>query len=250
MNKNNEFTISYAITACNEHFELSELFKQLKDHVRECDEVVIQTDLGNTTEQVYSTISEYQPKFNCKFLHIEAELNKDFASFKNHLKSACEKDYVFQIDADELLGDGLLKHLPLFLEENPDIDVFFLPRINIVVELTEQYAKDSAWRVDRIGFPIAKDYDYQVVNYPDSQGRLMRNLKSIYWKNRVHERLTGYREYFDLGKMEVTDDFKIEDVQNWCLIHIKAFERQQQQNMFYKSLANSEELFNVIVNNQ
>ena len=36
-------------------------------------------------------------------------LNKDFASFKNNLKSHCTKDYIFQIDADEIPHESLVE---------------------------------------------------------------------------------------------------------------------------------------------
>ena len=37
-------SISYAITACNEHVELDRLLKQLTEHIRSEDEIVVTDD--------------------------------------------------------------------------------------------------------------------------------------------------------------------------------------------------------------
>ena len=41
-------SISYAITACNEHVELERLLEQLDNNIRDTDEVVIQLDTTAT----------------------------------------------------------------------------------------------------------------------------------------------------------------------------------------------------------
>jgi cellulose synthase/poly-beta-1,6-N-acetylglucosamine synthase-like glycosyltransferase len=236
-NKEKEYpNVSYAITVCNEHEELKRLLVSLNDFVDRKDQVVIQCDAGNTTEQVYQVIDWYRERCRGEFDFIQIPLNNDFASFKNNLKSHCRKEYVFQIDADEMLGDGLLMHLPLLLKENPDVDVFFLPRINIVNGLTESYAKEQNWNVQTMPFPIAEKYGYKVVNYPDIQARLMKNLPEIKWKYKVHEQLVGWKSHSNMGQMQIDEHFDIEDVQNWCLIHIKDIDRQKRQNEFYNAL--------------
>lgn len=236
MQKTKYTNISYAIPVCNEVDELQRLLFQLNDWVDTHDQIVIQTDADNVTAEVISFIEYFKGVCKCELDVVSFALRNDFAAFKNHLKSYCTKDYVFQIDADEFLGDGLLMHLPLLIKENPDIDLFYLPRINIVTGLTDDYAKSQNWRVDRIEFPIAKPYDYNVINYPDVQARLMRNDDTIYWKNAVHEIVVGAKSYSNLGIMEVTSDFEINDIQNWCLIHIKTIDRQKRQNEFYETL--------------
>ena len=45
--------ISYAITVCNEYKELDKLLKFLFQHKREVDEVVVQKDKSNVTDQVW-----------------------------------------------------------------------------------------------------------------------------------------------------------------------------------------------------
>lgn len=235
-NKQTYPNISYAIPVCNESTELNALLIQLRDFVDQNDEIVIQCDAGNTTNEVLDVISQHKDNFRCSFKVIDFPLNKDFASFKNNLKDNCTKQYVFQIDADETLGDGLLMHLPILVTENADIDLFYLPRINIVEGLTEEYARSQNWRVDKIGFPVAKNHNYNVINYPDVQARLMKNKPEIRWQNKVHEIVVGASNYSNLGQLEVSSEFDIEDVQNWCLIHIKNIERQRRQNEFYETI--------------
>ena len=52
-------SISYAITACNEHVELERLLDQLNEHVRPEDEIVVQLDSNHTPE-----VKEIADKYN------------------------------------------------------------------------------------------------------------------------------------------------------------------------------------------
>ncbi len=197
-------SISYAITACNEHRELSFLLEVLRNNIRQEDEIVIQLD-SNATEKV-RTVARY---------YIEFPLNKDFASFKNNLSKHCTKDYIFQIDADEYPHIHLIANLADILEYNQTIDVFLVPRINTVSELTEQHIQKWGWRVDDKGW----------VNFPDYQWRIWRNKNSIKWINKVHERLDGFQEYSVLPQSE-----------EYCLFHPKDIERQERQNSLYETI--------------
>ncbi len=62
-------SISYAITACNEHEELNRLLKQLYFNIRDIDEVIIQLDT-TATEEVKEVCCRY-PAFTL----IEYSLN-------------------------------------------------------------------------------------------------------------------------------------------------------------------------------
>jgi hypothetical protein len=197
-------SISYAITACNEHRELFLLLEVLRNNIRQEDEIVVQLD-SNATEKVKTVARDY----------IEFPLNKDFASFKNNLSKHCIKDYIFQIDADEYPHIHLIANLADILEYNQTIDVFLVPRINTVSELTEQHIQKWGWRVDDKGW----------VNFPDYQWRIWRNKNSIKWINKVHERLDGFQEYSVLPQSE-----------EYCLFHPKDIARQEKQNEFYNNI--------------
>ena len=47
------------------------------------------------------------------------------------MNSKCSGDYIFQIDADEIPEEFLVKNLKLVLESNP-VDVLITPRKNLV----------------------------------------------------------------------------------------------------------------------
>jgi glycosyltransferase involved in cell wall biosynthesis len=197
-------SISYAITACNEHRELSLLLEVLRNNIRQEDEIVVQLD-SNATEEVRTVAKDY----------IEFPLNKDFASFKNNLSKHCTKDYIFQIDADEYPHTHLIANLADIVEYNQTIDVFLVPRINTVSELTEQHIQKWGWRVDDKGW----------INFPDYQWRIWKNKNSIKWINKVHERLDGFQEYSVLPQSE-----------EYCLFHPKDIARQEKQNALYQTI--------------
>ena len=199
-------SISYAITACNEHVELERLLNQLTEYIRPEDEIVVQMDL-TATEEVVSVVEKYN------LIKYYYSLNKDFASFKNNLKSLCTKDYIFQIDADEYLSEELLTYLPVILESNPDVEMFSVPRVNTVEGLTEQHIKQWGWNVNEKGW----------VNFPDAQGRVFR--KGMSWYGKVHERIIGGQKFSSLPLDE-----------EYCIQHHKTIERQEKQNNYYISL--------------
>ena len=200
-------SISYAITACNEHVELERLLEQLDTNIQDIDEVVIQLDT-TATDKVKEVCYKY-PAFRLW----EFSLNGDFASFKNHLKSKCTRDYIFQIDADEYLSAQLLQYLPEILEMNPTIDLYYIPRINTVEGLTQEHIQKWGWHVNQDGW----------VNYPDYQTRVFKNIPEIEWINKVHERLNGAKVGINLPE-------------GYDLIHPKTIERQEKQNNYYNTL--------------
>ena len=199
-------TISYAITACNEHVELDKLLKQLTERIRPEDQIVVQMDI-TATDEVKAVVDKY---FFMSYFH---PLNKDFATFKNNLKGLCTKDYIFQIDADEYLSEELLVYLPAILEDNSSVEMFSIPRINTVEGLTQEHIKQWGWRIDERGW----------VNYPDYQNRILRNKPEIYWVNKVHEKI--------IGAMITT-----EIPPGLDLIHPKTIEKQEKQNNYYNTI--------------
>jgi len=199
-------SISYAITACNEHVELERLLSQLTEHIRPEDEIVVQMDI-TATDEVKAVVNKYNLM---SYFH---PLNKDFATFKNNLKGLCTKDYIFQIDADEYLSEELLTYLPAILDENSSVEMFSIPRINTVKGLTQEHIKQWGWKVDEKGW----------VNYPDYQNRILKNKPEIHWVNKVHEKI--------IGAMTTT-----EIPPGLDLIHPKTIERQEKQNNYYNTI--------------
>jgi glycosyltransferase involved in cell wall biosynthesis len=199
-------SISYAITACNEHVELDRLLDQLSSSIRDEDEIVVQMDI-TATDEVKAVVNKY------KLMNYFHPLNKDFALFKNNLKSLCTKDYIFQIDADEYLSDQLMEWLPTVLETNNEIEMFSVPRINTVEGLTSEHINKWGWFINEKGW----------INYPDYQNRILKNKPEIHWINKVHEKLVGAM---------VTTEIPY----GLDLIHPKTIERQEKQNNYYNTI--------------
>lgn len=203
--------ISYAIPVCNEWMQLEYLLDYLFKHKREQDEIVVQCDEGNTTPSVYQVLEEYKDKIQI----IEFPLNNDFASFKNNLKNNCSGDYIFQIDADEYPEEYLMSTIEWLIKNNPGTDIFWVPRINTVKGLTQEHIDKWGWRVDNEGR----------VNFPDYQCRILKNVKRIKWKNKVHEVLIGHKTESQLPANK-----------EFCIYHPKDIKRQESQNEFYSTL--------------
>lgn len=207
--------ISYAIPVHNERNELERLINHLTKYKRPEDEIVIQYDEGNTTQEVFELLEEIKDFSGINSIKIIGfPLNRDFASFKNNLKSNCEGDWIFQIDADELPSAYLIENLFDILKNNPMIDIFWVPRINTVDGLTENHIKKWGWRVEN-----------GRVNFPDYQCRILQNSPKINWVSKVHEVLYGHQSE---AKLPLDEEF--------CLIHPKSIERQEHQNKLYSTL--------------
>jgi hypothetical protein len=205
-------TISYAITACNEHVELERLLDQLNEHIRPEDEIVLQLDT-TATDEVAKVAEKYNVGTKYEYHRVYASLNGDFASFKNNLKAHCSRDYIFQIDADEYLSEYLITYIRAILDLNPEVELYAVPRINTVEGLTPEHIQKWGWHINENGW----------VNYPDHQTRILKNIPEIKWINKVHERLVGAKIIVPLPE-------------GYDLIHPKTIERQEKQNNFYNTL--------------
>jgi glycosyltransferase involved in cell wall biosynthesis len=201
-------SISYAITACNEHAELDRLLEQLNKNISSDDEIIVQLDSDKFTQEVEKVVEKYP-----KIIRIYYALNNDFSTFKNNIKKHCNKDYILFIDADEYLSEELLEDLKDLLEQNIHTQLFLVPRINTVEGLTQEHIQRWGWNVNQNGW----------VNFPDYQTRIVKNEPEINWENKVHERLVGFKLYASLPD-------------EYCLIHPKDIKRQERQNDFYSKL--------------
>jgi len=204
--------ISYGITVCNEENELSELLNSLLPLIDKKDEVIVLQDITQESLAVSKLLDGYQNKI----IHIKSKLNGDFASFKNNLIGAASKDYLFQIDADEIPHNELIKNLKKYLSSRCKCDVFFVPRINIVTGITHEDLQKWNWKIDNNGY----------INFPDYQQRILKLNHNIFWKNKVHEVLFGFKKV----------DFLPKNNSSFCLLHTKTIDKQSKQNNFYSQL--------------
>lgn len=207
-------SISYAVTVCNEIQEIAVLIDNLKEKLKGEDEIVIQYDEDSVTEEVTSYLNIMKNMHKDTIKVIGFPLNKDFASYKNNLKSHCKGDYIFQIDADEVPHEYLVENIHEILSSN-EVDLIYIPRVNTVQGLTTEHIQKWGWQVNERGW----------VNWPDYQTRIYKNTDEIQWMNKVHERITGYDTF---------SNFPAEE--HFCLYHPKQIERQEKQNEFYETI--------------
>jgi hypothetical protein len=205
--------ISYAITVCNEFVEIQNLVNFLRENKRQQDEIVILYDQKNGNEEIATWLTKQNKYPNVQFWR--GFFDGHFADWKNKLTEYCTGDYIFQIDADEMPHRYLLDNLPEILEGNKDLEVLLVPRVNTVEGLTKEHIQKWRWNVDEDGR----------VNWPDYQWRIWKNKPEIKWKNKVHERLDGFKTYAPLP-----------DDKSYSLYHPKTIERQEKQNAYYGTL--------------
>tara|TARA_B100000963_G_scaffold324156_1_gene309461 strand:- start:9138 stop:9761 length:624 start_codon:yes stop_codon:yes gene_type:complete len=204
--------ISYAIPVCNEFQEIQRLINFLLENKRKEDEIVVLFDSTNGTSDVEEFLRA--KSINGEFNWVPYKFDGHFANMKNHLTKLCNGDYIYQIDADEMIDEYILRLLPQVLEVN-NVDAILVPRINTVKGLTQEHVQKWGWRVD--------ENDW--INFPDYQWRIYKNNKKIKWKNKVHEVLEGHKSVSHLPKES-----------EWCLLHEKTIDRQEKQNEYYSKI--------------
>ena len=201
--------ISYAITTHNEWQEIDWLLALLLDNKDDEDEIVIVDDYSDhMTKKVFD---EYKDDIKL----YEHALDNNFAVHKNFMNDQCTGDWIFNIDADEMPHENLVKNIKQLIEANPAVELFWVPRINTVDGITDEHIRLWGWKVNEHGW----------VNYPDPQQRIYKNAKHIRWQRAVHERLVGAKVDTGLPLLE-----------EWSYYHPKTVEKQEKQNQFYGTI--------------
>jgi hypothetical protein len=204
--------LSYGISVYNENKELERLLKLLIRFIEPIDEIIILSDKEKVTKKVLQIIDKYS-----KFAkHISYPLENDFALYKNNFLKYASGDYLFQIDADEMPSEVLLQSIKRILYLYEDIDYVMIPRINFVEGINEEYVQKWKWSID----------EKNRINYPDLQMRLFKINGEIEWKGNVHETLINCTNQIILPYT---------DTEDYCLLHLKTFKKQQKQNNYYNS---------------
>ena len=205
--------ISYAIPVCNELKEIQRLIGFLLENKRKEDEIVVLFDSVNGSSFVEEFLRA--KSINGEFNWFKYTFDGHFANMKNRLTEMCNGDYIFQIDADEMITEVLIGNLPEILESNPDNEVYLIPRVNTVSGLTQEHITKWRWNID----------EQDRVNWPDYQWRIWKNKPEIKWVNKVHEKLDGFKTFSPLPQHP-----------ELALQHPKTIERQEKQNEYYDTL--------------
>jgi hypothetical protein len=218
--------ITYAIPVCNEFVEIQRLINFLLSKKQQNDDIVVLYDEKNGSTEVFSFL---QTLSNVDIKVYKTPFNGSFSCLKNNLKIRCTGDYIFFVDADELLDVWLIDNIKNILASNPQIDLYTVPRVNIIKNYTQADVQRYNWRVDSNGW----------FDFPDYQMRIIKNNKNIFWKNDIHEVLVGFKNPAALPAEE-----------KFSIHHVKDIKRQRKQNSFYDSLASTnktaEENLNII----
>jgi hypothetical protein len=205
--------LSYAITVCNEFEETINLITTLLNYKGENSEIVVLLDMPKASEELVEYL-ELQANANYIEL-IESEFDNNFAQWKNFLNSHCKGEWIFQIDADEILDANLIVNLEDILNDNTDKDLILVPRINIVNGITPEHIQKWGWNVNDNGW----------INFPDVQTRIYKNSENIGWVGNVHERIVGYNSYTNFPGDEI-----------YCIKHIKSIEKQENAVKMYQQI--------------
>jgi hypothetical protein len=205
--------ISYGLTTWIEHEELDNLLNYLNSRIDNEDEIVVVYDQNRVTPKVMNVLESFKRE---NYRVYPFNFQQNWLENKNYLGSKCTGEYIFQIDADEIPQEFLLANIKEIIKTNP-VDVFVVPRINLVKGLTQEYINQWEWNVNNQGW----------VNWPDPQRRIYRNNPSIQWRDpegqpQVHGMVEGYKTFISLPYEE-----------EWSLIHNKTISKQEYQNNLY-----------------
>tara|TARA_R100000005_G_C4996397_1_gene203237 strand:- start:1162 stop:1785 length:624 start_codon:yes stop_codon:yes gene_type:complete len=191
----------------NENESLQKLLEQITKFKAPQDKIYVVRDKNGTNSKTKYIIESYK----AAIIAYERPVDRAIHDQKNWLAKQSNTDYLFYLDADELLDERFYMIVHQLVEEN-DVDVFFLPRTNIVLGLTEQYRASRGWKLDEKGR----------VNWPDVQDRLFRNKKGIHFNPIPHGRLIGHDTFSMLPEEEL-----------YAIYHEKSMEKQKSDNEWH-----------------
>lgn len=141
-------TISYAVTVCNEVEETKRLLNFLQKTINPEDEIVVLLDSPKCPNDLREFLHDFASKGWIKLK--EDTFQKSFGNWKNKLLEMTTKDYIFQLDADEMITEELVRDLPHILYNNPNLDVLGIVRRNQVEGITPEHIKKWGWRISKL----------------------------------------------------------------------------------------------------
>jgi len=206
--------LSYLVTCHNETDSLDKLLTKLVSLKKENHEIVLVDDYSDSKHTI-EIINKYKPYIN----FVQHKLEKNYGAHKNFGIDQCKGEWIFQLDADEVPTDGLLENINLIIESNSSSEVLWLPRLNYFIGVTDQDIQMWGW----------KFYD-GMINFPDYQSRIYKNLSHIRYQRRLHEKVEGFKSYVFIPPQK-----------DYAIIHEKTIEKQRQTNINYNKLFTEEE---------
>src|SRR5947207_4532649 len=136
--------ISYFVTVHNEDKTLEKLLSHLILFTCNQDEIVILDDFSDNqkTQKILDSYKK-EPKFKI----YQHNLDNNYGTHKNYGNTLCNGEFIFQIDADECPKPDLICNIKDIIKSNPDVELFFIPRINDFIGVTQQHAMQWGWKL-------------------------------------------------------------------------------------------------------
>jgi hypothetical protein len=166
---------TYTIQVCNESRELFSLLNFLIKVKDDEDNINVVVDSLHKTDKVLLVLDHFKDKVSV--YHRPFDNFHDNATYHGTVATG---DYIFGLDADEMPQEDLIKGIKKILTEN-DIDIVWIPRINIHPGLTKEF-------LEKYKFPVNEN---NWINWPDYQGRIYKRNDKIRWTNEMHTKLVG-----------------------------------------------------------
>jgi glycosyltransferase involved in cell wall biosynthesis len=206
--------LSYLVTCHNETSSLDKLLSKLVQNKKDNHEIVLLDDYSDNPESL-EIIQKYKEKTS---FH-QHKLDRNYGVHKNYGIEQCKGTWIFQLDGDEYPTDLLLENIDVVLESNVDNEVLWLPRLNYFTGVTELDVKTWGW-----------NYQDGMINFPDYQSRIYRNLSHIRYQRRLHEKVEGFKSYTFVPPQK-----------DYAIVHEKTIEKQRQTNLNYNKMFTDDE---------
>lgn len=206
--------LSYLVTCHNETSSLDKLLSKLVQNKKDNHEIILLDDYSDN-----QTTLEIIQKYKESVVFHQHKLERNYGAHKNYGIEKCKGQWIFQLDGDECPTDLLLENIDIVLESNEANEVIWLPRMNFFIGVTQNDADQWGWRL----------HD-GMVNFPDYQSRIYRNLSHIRYQRRLHEKVEGFKSYTFVPPQK-----------DYAIIHEKSIEKQRQTNLNYNKMFTDEE---------
>jgi len=219
--------ISYLITCSNETDTLDRLLSLVTSAIGN-DEIIILMDSDNYSDETSHIVHKhYSMNTEGSIIIMKNSLNNNYGGHKNQGIQQCKGQFIFQIDGDELPPENLLgENLHAFIDGNPTIEAFAVPRINDFRGVTPESAKPWGWKLTQ-----SPTYNRPIVNFPDFQFRIFKNdYPRISFTRRLHEKIEGYSTFVVIPPDE-----------EYAIYHDKTIEKQVETNIRYNKAFTQQE---------
>ncbi len=244
-------TLSYLVTCHNEESSLDKLLSVLVENKEDDHDIVLIDDFSDNPKTI-NIINKYRDSITWH----TRKLNRNYGAQKNFGIESCNGDWIFQIDADEYPTIELINNINSILDANIDNEVLWVPRLNIFHGVDDSDIRQWGWTVTK--FPqvvneksiknnsseyaflknnkfivselkgsnndVNIKYNIPLINVPDYQSRIFKNLDHIRYKRRLHEKVEGFKSYAFIPPQP--------DI---ALIHEKSIETQRATNLRYNT---------------